>query len=138
MELNWYFCEKLFDIYVWWSDVKVTQSCLTLCDHMDCTVYGILQARILEWVAIPFFRRSSQPRDQTQVSSIVSRFFTNWSMREALMVCMLCYIYVYILCICILCIYVWYVNGIYILFPLLYVSLPLYQYNAIMITVAIF
>ena len=50
--------------------VKVTQSCLTLCDPMDYTVHGILQARILEWVAFPFSRGSSQPRDQTQVSHI--------------------------------------------------------------------
>ena len=102
-----------------WSEVKFAQSCLTLCDPMDYTVQGILQARILEWAAIPFFRRSSQPRDQTQVSSIVGRFFTSWATREALMVCIVCYVYMYILCICILCIYVWYVNGIYILFPLL-------------------
>ena len=46
-------------------EVKVTQSCLTLCD-MACTVHGILQARILEWVAFPFSRGSSQPRDLTQ------------------------------------------------------------------------
>ena len=45
------------------SEVKVAQSCLTLCDPMDHTVHGILQARILEWVAIPFSRGSSQPRD---------------------------------------------------------------------------
>ena len=43
--------------------VKVTQSCLTLCHPMDYTVHGILQARILEWVAFPFSRGSSQPRD---------------------------------------------------------------------------
>ena len=43
--------------------VKVTQSCLTLCDPMDYTVHGILQARILEWVVVPFSRASSQPRD---------------------------------------------------------------------------
>ena len=43
--------------------VKVTQLCLTLCDPMDCTIHGILQARILEWVAVPFSRVSSQPRD---------------------------------------------------------------------------
>ena len=54
--------------------VKVSQSCLTLCDPMDYTVNGILQARILEWVAIPFFRGSSQPRDRTQVSCIAYRF----------------------------------------------------------------
>ena len=43
--------------------VKVAQSCLTLCDPMDYTVHGILQARILEWVAFPFSRGSSQSRD---------------------------------------------------------------------------
>ena len=42
------------------SEVKVTQSCLTLCDPMDYTAHGILQARILEWVAFPFSRGSSQ------------------------------------------------------------------------------
>ena len=48
-----------------------------------CTVHGILQARILEWVAFPFSRGSSQPRDWTQVSSIASRSFTIWATREA-------------------------------------------------------
>ena len=43
--------------------VKVAQSCLTLCDPMDYTVHGILQARILEWVAFPVSRGSSQPRN---------------------------------------------------------------------------
>ena len=47
------------------------------CDPVDYTVHGTLQARILEWVAFPFTRGSSQPRDQTQVSSIAGRFFTN-------------------------------------------------------------
>ena len=46
--------------------VLVAQSCPTLCDPMDYTVPGILQARILEWVAIPFSRGSSQPRDRTR------------------------------------------------------------------------
>ena len=45
--------------------VKVSQLCPTLCDPMDCTVHGILQARILEWVAFTFSRESSQPRDRT-------------------------------------------------------------------------
>ena len=62
--------------------MKVAQSCLTLCDPMDYTVHGILQARRLEWVAFPFFRGSSQPRDQAQVSHIVGGFFTSWAMRE--------------------------------------------------------
>ena len=44
---------------------------------------GIFQARICEWVAIPSFRRSSQPRDQTQVSHIAGGFFTSWATREA-------------------------------------------------------
>ena len=47
--------------------MKVTLSCPTLWDSMDYTVHGILQARVLEWVAFPFSRGSSQPRDQTQV-----------------------------------------------------------------------
>ena len=68
-----------------WSEVKVAQSCLTLCDPMDYTVHGILQARILKWVAIPFSRGSSQPRDQTQVSCTAGRFFTRWVTREAQM-----------------------------------------------------
>ena len=45
------------------SEVKVTQSCPTLCDPMNCTVHGILQARILKWVAVSFSRGSSQHRD---------------------------------------------------------------------------
>ena len=49
----------------------------------DCTVHGILQARILESVACPFARGASQPRDQTQVSLIAVGFFTSWTMREA-------------------------------------------------------
>ena len=62
--------------------VKVAQSCPTLCDPMDYMVHGILQARIQEWVAFPFSRGSSQPRDQTQVSCIAGRFFTSWATRE--------------------------------------------------------
>ena len=58
-------------------EVKVTQSCPTLCDPMDYTVHGILQARTLEWVAFPFSKGSAQPRDQTQVSHIVGGFFTS-------------------------------------------------------------
>ena len=67
---------------VYTHKVKVTQLCLTLCDPMDCTVRGILQARILEWVAIPFSRESSQTRDQTQVSWIAGGLFTIWTPRE--------------------------------------------------------
>ena len=60
-----------------WLKVKVTQSCLTLCDPMDYTVLGILQARILEWIAFSVSRGSSQPRDQTQASCIAGRFFSS-------------------------------------------------------------
>ena len=67
----------------WEVKVKVAQSCPALCDPMDSTVHGILQARILDWVAFPFTRGSSQPRDQTQVSRIAGRFFTSWATREA-------------------------------------------------------
>ena len=65
------------------SESEVAQLCPTLCDPMDYTVHGILQARILEWVAFPFSRGFSQPRDQTQVSFIAGRFFTSWASREA-------------------------------------------------------
>ena len=51
--------------------------CSGLENFMDCIVHGILQARILEWVAIPFSRGSSQPRDRTQVSYIAGGFFTS-------------------------------------------------------------
>ena len=51
---------------------------------MDYIVHGILEARILEWVAFPFSRGSTQPRDGTQVSHIAGRFFTNWTTNTAL------------------------------------------------------
>ena len=62
------------------SESEVAQSCPTLCNLMDCSppgssVRGILQARILEWVAISFSRASSRPRDETQVSCITGRRF---------------------------------------------------------------
>ena len=56
--------------------MKVALLCPTLCDPMDYTVHGILQARVLEWVDFPFSKGSSQPRDRTQVSQIAGRFFT--------------------------------------------------------------
>ena len=65
----------------------VARSCPTLCDPMDCSlpgssVHGILQARMLEWVAMPSSSESSQLRDWTQVSHIAGRFFTIWATRE--------------------------------------------------------
>ena len=62
--------------------VKVAQSCPTLCNSTDYTVHGILQARILEWVAVPFSKGSSQPRDRTQVSCNAGRFLTSWATRK--------------------------------------------------------
>ena len=55
----------------------------SICPHGLYTIHGILQARILEWVAFPFSRGSSQPRDRTLVSHIAGRFFTSWATREA-------------------------------------------------------
>ena len=63
--------------------MRVAQSCLMVGDPMDYTVHGILQARILEWVALPYSRGSSQPRDQAQASHIEDGFFTSLATREA-------------------------------------------------------
>ena len=76
------FKSSLYILDVKWSE---SHSVLTLCNPMeciDCIVHEILQARILEWVAVPFSGRSPQPRDQTQVSYIAGGFFTNWATRE--------------------------------------------------------
>ena len=89
--LTWYI--TLIDLWILSHPASVLclviQSCLTLCDPMGCSlpgssVNGILQERILEWVAIPFCRESSQHRDGSQVSCIAGRFFTIWGTREAL------------------------------------------------------
>ena len=62
--------------------VKVAQSCLTLATPWT-VAHGILQARILELVAVPFSKGSSRTRNQTRVSCIAEGFFTNWAIREA-------------------------------------------------------
>ena len=69
------------------SESEVAQSCLTLCDPVDCSlpgssIHGIHQGRILEWVAISFSRGSSRPRYQTCVSCTAGRHFTLWATRE--------------------------------------------------------
>ena len=83
------FCRFWDCIQVQWFGllltVKVAQSCLTLCDPMDYTVQGILHARILECIAVPFSIGSSHPRDWTQDSRFVGGFFTTWATREALL-----------------------------------------------------
>ena len=70
------------------SEVKVSQSCLTLFNPMANTIHGILQARILEWVATPFSRGSSQPRDRTCISYNAGRFFIHRTTWEALWACL--------------------------------------------------
>ena len=70
------------------SESEVTQSCPTLSNPMDCSlpsssIHGIFQARVLEWVANSFSRRSSQPKGQTWVSCVAGRFFTVWTTRGA-------------------------------------------------------
>ena len=68
--------------------VKVTQLCPSVCDPIDSSppvsfVHETLQARVLDWVAVPFSRGSSQPSNQTQVSHIAGRFLIVWATREA-------------------------------------------------------
>ena len=74
-------------VYIKESESEVAQSCLTLCDPVDCSLpgsslHGILQARVLEWGAIAFSRGSSWPRDWTRVSCIPGRCFNLWATRE--------------------------------------------------------
>ena len=91
----WYICDDALDIHG------------TLCNPMDyslpgSSVHGILQARILEWVVIPFSRGSSQPRDQSQVFGIAGRFLIVWATRGVKDIYDIFYIYMYVcICICI-------------------------------------
>ena len=71
---------------------EVSQSCLILCDPMDCSlpgssIHAIFHARILEWVSISFSMGPSWPRDQTRVSDTAGRLFTIWATREAQITC---------------------------------------------------
>ena len=86
MLMSWLFC-----VYEVKLKVLVIQSCPTLWDPVDCSppgssIHGILQVRILEWVAIPFSRGPSRPRDQTWVSHIAGRLFTLWASQMVLVV----------------------------------------------------
>ena len=79
------FLSEQMDVLRKWSEVA--QSCLTLCNPMDCSlagspIHGIVQARVLEWVASSFPRGSSRPRDWTWISSIVGRCFIVWATRD--------------------------------------------------------
>ena len=83
-------CIFVCDLYL------VAQSCPTLCHLMDysppgSSVHGIIQASILEWVAMPSSKGSSQPKDPTQVSHIAGEFFTVWATREVHI-----YVYMYV------------------------------------------
>ena len=96
-EIYWFFSTKC--LYVGFPvsisslvkvKVLVAQSHLIICNLMDCSpsgssVHGILQARILEWIAIPFSRASAQPRDWTWLSCIAGRFFTFWATKDILL-----------------------------------------------------
>ena len=80
------------------ATVLVTQSCLILCDPMDCSppgfsVHGIFQARILEWATIFFSKRSTQSRGQTWVFFIPDRYFTIWATREVPLFAKVCFIF---------------------------------------------
>ena len=88
MHISWcYFCQnKLETTSVQFS--SVAQSCPTLCDPMDYTA----QARILEWVAVPFSKVSSQPRNRIQVSHIAGRFFTSKAEVDVFLECS-CFFY---------------------------------------------
>ena len=69
-----------------WTELKCADGrlCLTLWDHVDCSlpgssVHGIFQAKTLEWVAVSYSRGSSWPRNETCISCITGRFFTHWA-----------------------------------------------------------
>ena len=86
--------------------VLVTPSCPALWDPMDyrppgSSVHGIFQARILDWVAIPFSRESSWPRDWTWVSYIESKFFNIWA-RGKIYMCICVYVCCVCMCVCVI------------------------------------
>ena len=95
--LNYSFCFSLSLLPLWLSSLYLIFYCnfhlkseskshsvmSDFCNPVDYTVHGILQARILEWVAYPFSSRSSQPRNPIRVSCIAGGFFTNWVFRKA-------------------------------------------------------
>ena len=81
LNFGFFFFFFLLKLSVFWHLACNAQSCLILCNLMDCSspgffVHGIVQGRIVEWIAIPFSKGSSQPRDWTWVSCIAGRFFT--------------------------------------------------------------
>ena len=91
MGLNYRVSSRVPMLYSEWVSEWSRSSCQTLCDPMDCSLpgsslHGILQARVLEWVAISFSTGSSQPRVQTRVSCIPGRRFNLWATRRSLLI----------------------------------------------------
>ena len=87
MQTHYLFSTIVIALQIQHISYMIAQSCLTLWDPVDCSpsgssAHGILQVRILKWVAMPSSRGSSQPRNQTQVSCITGRFFTDWATKE--------------------------------------------------------
>ena len=86
LQIPWHMVNALWMRVDWWPyapDEKWKWKSLSHVRLFVYTVHGILQARILEWIAFPFSRGSSQPRDWTQVSHMVGGYFSNWATREA-------------------------------------------------------
>ena len=119
-------------IFFWthYACVLVSQSCLTLCDPMDCSPpgssdHGILQVRTLEWIVIPFSRGSFQPRDQTLVSCISGRFFTILQGTYHTYIYIYIYIYMYIyVCMCIyVCVYICMICYICCIYTCMYIHM---------------
>ena len=99
--------QQIDSVYTYVCVCMCVQSCLTLCDPMDCylpgsSVHGISQKRTLEWIAVSYSRGLSRPRDQSHISCLASRFFTTEPFGKAI------YTYIYI------CLYILF----QILFPL--------------------
>ena len=91
MGLNYRVSSRVPMLYSEWVSEWSRSSCQPLCDPMDCSLpgsslHGILQARVLEWVAISFSTGSSQPRDQTRVSCIPGRRFNLWATSRSLLI----------------------------------------------------
>ena len=91
MGLNYRVSSRVPMLYSEWVSEWSRSSCQTLCDPMDCSLpgsslHGILQPRVLEWVAISFSTGSSQPRVQTRVSCIPGRRFNLWATRRSLLI----------------------------------------------------
>ena len=102
----WY-TANWFSVYICVCVCMCVQSCLTLCDPVDCylpgsSVHGISQKRTLEWIAVSYSRGLSRPRDQSHISCLASRFFTTEPFGKTI------YTYIYI------CLYILF----QILFPL--------------------